>query len=66
MASDVVLCPPDLEKLRTFLTAEQASLTKRREELLQKLGDLRPPGASKLAMYEWSERVESLHQQLGE
>jgi len=64
MASDVVLCPPDLEKLRTFLAAEQASLTKRREELLQKLGDLRPPGASKLAMYEWSESVESLHQQL--
>ena len=66
MASDVVLCPPDLEKLRTFLAAEQAGLTRRREELLQKLACFRPPGASKLAMYEWNESIESLHQQLGE
>ena len=65
MASDAVLSPPDLEKLRTFLVAEQASLTKRREELLQKLGSLRPPGASKVAMYEWNESAEKLHQQLG-
>ena len=27
MASDAVLSPPDLEKLRTFLVAEQVSLT---------------------------------------
>lgn len=65
MASDVILSPPDMEKLRTFLVAEQASLTKRREELLQKLGSLRPPGASKVAMYEWNESAEKLHQQLG-
>ena len=65
MASDAVLSHPDLEKLRTFLVAEQASLTKRREELLQKLGSLRPPGASKVAMYEWNESAEKLHQQLG-
>ena len=64
MASDVVLSP-DLEKLRTFLVAEQASLTKKREELLQKLGTLRPPGANKVAMYEWNESAEKLHQQLG-
>ena len=64
MASDVVLSP-DLEKLRTFLVAEQASLTKRREELLPKLGSLRPPEASKVAMYEWNESAEKLHQQLG-
>ena len=64
MTSDAVLSPPDLEKLRTFLVAEQASLTKRREELLQKLGSLRPPGASKVAMYEWNESAEKLHQQL--
>ena len=60
-----VLSPPDLEKLRTFLVVEQGSLTKRREELLQKLGSLRPPRASKVAMYEWNESAEKLHQQLG-
>ena len=65
MVSGAVLSPPDLEKLRTFLVAEQASLTKRREELLQKLGSLRPPGANKVAMYEWNESAEKLHQQLG-
>ena len=65
MESDAVHSPPDLEKLRGFLSAEQGRINRRREGLLQELASLRPPAATKVAMYEWMENVSSLHKQLG-
>ena len=66
MESDIVRKPPEMEKLREFLAAEQGSLTRRREELLQQLSSMRPPKATKTAVYEWNESVTKLHKQLGE
>ena len=62
MESDTVHSPPDLEKLRGFLSAEQGRINCRREGLLQELDSLRPPAATKVAMME---NISSLHKQLG-
>ena len=65
MESEAVCSPPELERLRGFLSAEQGGINRRREGLLQQLGSMRPPTATKMAVYEWMENVSSLHKQLG-
>ncbi len=57
---------PDLKRLKEWLGVEQGGVNRRREELLGQLSSLRPPQASKSAMYEWNETVLKLHKQLGE
>ena len=65
MESDKVLDPVDVRKQKGLLAAEQVAINRRREELLQQILGLRPPVATKAALYEWKENVESLNQQLG-
>ena len=65
MESDEVLDPSDIRKQKDLLAAEQASVNRRRGELLQQMLGFRPPVATKAALYEWKENIESLNQQLG-
>ena len=64
MESGEVLSPPDLERQKELLAAEQAAINRRRGELLQQMVEFRPPAATKSAIYEWKENIESLNQQL--
>ena len=63
--SSEVLTPPDLEKQKEFLAAEQTAVNRRREELLRQIAGFRPPVTSKSAVYEWKESMDKLNQQLG-
>ena len=65
MESSEVVSPPDLERQKEFLAAEQATVNRRREELLQQMAGFRPPVTTKSAVYEWKESVEKLNHQLG-
>ena len=65
MESSEVVSPPELERQKTLLAAEQAAVNRRREELLQQMAGFRPPITTKSAVYEWKENVEKLNQQLG-
>ena len=65
MESSEVVSPPELERQKELLSAEQAAVNRRREELLQQMAGFRPPVTTKSAVYEWKENVEKLNQQLG-
>ena len=63
--SSEVVSPPELERQKELLAAEQATVNQRREDLLQQMAGFRPPITTKSAVYEWKENVEKLNQQLG-
>ena len=65
MESSEVVSPPELERQKALLAAEQAAVNRRREELLQQMAGFRPPITTKSVVYEWKENVEKLNQQLG-
>ena len=60
-----MVSPPDLERQKEFLAAEQSAVNRRREELLQQMAGFRPPVTTKSAVYEWKESVEKLNHHLG-
>ena len=66
MESSEVVSPPEMERQKELLAAEQAAVNRRREDLLQQMAGFRPPVTTKSAVYEWKENVEKLNQQLGE
>ena len=65
MESSDVVSPPELEREKELLAAEQAVVNGRREELLQQMAEFRPPTTTKSAIYEWKQDVEKLNHQLG-
>ena len=65
MESSEVVSPPEMERQKELLAAEQAAVNRRREDLLQQMAGFRPPVTTKSAVYEWKENVEKLNQQLG-
>lgn len=65
MESSEVVSPPELERQKKLLAAEQAAVNRRREDLLHQMARFRPPTTTKLAVYQWKENVEKLNQQLG-
>ncbi|KAL5484522.1 hypothetical protein EMCRGX_G021038 [Ephydatia muelleri] len=64
MESDAVRDPPELQKVKALLKAEQTAVTRQREELLNQFSAMKPPKATKLAIYEWNEKVLRLQHQL--
>ena len=66
MESSDVVSPPDIERGKEFLAAEQATINRKRGELLQQMASFRPPMATKSTVYEWKEHIEKLNVQLGE
>lgn len=65
MESGDVVSPPDIERGKELLAAEQAAINRRRRELLQQMAAFRPPMATKSTVYEWKENIEKFNQQLG-
>lgn len=62
--SGEVVTPPELERQKELLAAEQTAVNRRRRDLIQQVVGFRPPSGTKSAIYEWKENVEKLNQQL--
>jgi hypothetical protein len=65
MEGSEVVSPPELERQKELLAAEQVAVNRRRKELLKQMAGFRPPITTKSAVYEWKDNVERLNQQLG-
>ncbi|XP_065918030.1 coiled-coil domain-containing protein 180-like isoform X2 [Dysidea avara] len=66
MNSELVCNPVEVNKLKEFLIAEQKSINRKRQELLQQISSLGPPAVNKSLVYEWHRTVTRLHNQLQE
>ncbi len=65
LSSEPVSDPPGLQRVRESLVAEQKSIQRRRERILEQVATLVPPKATRTMVYEVKASADKLHQQLG-
>ncbi|XP_074627275.1 coiled-coil domain-containing protein 180-like [Acropora palmata] len=66
MNSSLIKDPPELRQKFELFTAEQRSLNKKRLDLLESLRNMRPPNATKSAVYQWNTALMETCRQLEE
>lgn len=66
MNSSVIKDPPELRRKFDLFTAEQRTLNKKRLDLLESLRNMRPPNATKSAVYQWNTALAEVCRQLDE
>ncbi len=65
LSSELIADPPDFQRVKEHLIAEQRGIQQRREELLEQVGALAPPKATRTIIYLLKATADKLHQELG-
>ncbi|XP_062515784.1 coiled-coil domain-containing protein 180-like isoform X2 [Corticium candelabrum] len=65
MNSSKIVNPPEVRRLMTLLTVEQAQLNKRRLELIDKMSVMKPPSATKTFVYDWHSSLQRVQKEFG-
>lgn len=64
MTTPAVVSPPGVENVRMSLITDQEVLNRQRLELVETLCDMKPPNATKSAVYRWRQDMKSLTSEL--
>ncbi|RUS87182.1 hypothetical protein EGW08_005022, partial [Elysia chlorotica] len=64
MATPAVVTPPGVENVRMSLITDQEVLNRQRLELVETLCDMKPPNATKSAVYRWRQDMKTLTTEL--
>ncbi|GFO20007.1 coiled-coil domain-containing protein 180-like [Plakobranchus ocellatus] len=64
MATEAVVHPPGVENVRMSLITDQEVLNGQRLELVETLCDMKPPNATKSAVYRWRQDMKTLTDEL--